>query len=292
MCPRSQHRAQHPCSAAVRCLPAAPRHSCPQPRGTRYPACRDTGHHGAVPQAAPQQHQGSLPARAAPGAGCSALGSATPHSHGCCRPAGRGTGQNQGSQSHGRDGRALGSAKHKASSLPPPKKRSLYRKRQHSQGHQQRGIPLRGASINASPRDQVAPFCYTQGCRRRPSSQRDRIPQRVGVDMLSGRAQPFLAQSVLKDSVNRGPASLQPQGGQAQPRQLRFADRHHKVLQPSLVLPWTWSQQVLGKCVAGTDPAGQLSADTRRARPRHPPRTPHAGPSTAVRATLVLQALT
>lgn len=32
---------------------------------------------------------GCLPARAAPGAGCSALGSATPRSRGCCRPAGR-----------------------------------------------------------------------------------------------------------------------------------------------------------------------------------------------------------
>lgn len=34
---------------------------------------------------------GSLPARAAPGAGCNALGSAAPHSRGCCRPAGRDT---------------------------------------------------------------------------------------------------------------------------------------------------------------------------------------------------------
>lgn len=36
---------------------------------------------------------GSLPAHAAPGAGCNAPGSATPHSRGCCRPVGRDTSQ-------------------------------------------------------------------------------------------------------------------------------------------------------------------------------------------------------
>lgn len=92
-------RGQHP--------PARSQRSTPTPRlcgaflqhptAAQHPARPEhSGHRGAAPwegarsAAAPAAAgDGSLPARAAPGAGCSARGSATRRSRGCCRPAGR-----------------------------------------------------------------------------------------------------------------------------------------------------------------------------------------------------------
>ena len=70
--PRGQHQAAHACPQPAQ-RPQLPSSTQRQPSARNSHAARD----------------GSLPARAAPGAGCNALGSATPRSRGCCRPAGR-----------------------------------------------------------------------------------------------------------------------------------------------------------------------------------------------------------